>query len=110
MIEKPIEFRLHNKRGADARGISVPDGFAVLKGSCISLSEVPSISSAFSQKRAYLINQGTINKDHVFNKNHVFSSPSTAAAVVLGRNANGRVEWKTEEGQTLKEIEEKQLP
>jgi hypothetical protein len=35
-----------------------------------------------------------------------FSSPSTAAAVVLGRSANGRVEWKAADGRTLKEIQE----
>jgi hypothetical protein len=37
---------------------------------------------------------------------HSFSSPSTAAAVVLGRSANGRVEWKAVDGRTLKEIQE----
>ncbi|TXI89048.1 MAG: DUF4357 domain-containing protein, partial [Burkholderiaceae bacterium] len=36
-----------------------------------------------------------------------FSSPSTAAAIVLGRSANGRVEWKESSGRTLKEIQEK---
>ncbi|MEA5075931.1 MAG: DUF4357 domain-containing protein [Coriobacteriia bacterium] len=27
-----------------------------------------------------------------------FGSPSTAAAVALGRSSNGRIEWKTAEG------------
>jgi hypothetical protein len=31
----------------------------------------------------------------VFADNVAFDSPSAAAAVVLGRNANGRIEWKT---------------
>jgi hypothetical protein len=35
-----------------------------------------------------------------------FSAPSTVAAVVLGRSANGRVEWKGADGRTLKEIQE----
>jgi hypothetical protein len=35
----------------------------------------------------------------------VFSSPSTAAAIVLGRNANGLTEWKLKDGITLKEFE-----
>jgi hypothetical protein len=30
---------------------------------------------------------------------------STAAAVVLGRSANGRVEWKDAKGRTLKELQ-----
>lgn len=39
-------------------------------------------------------------------QDYSFSSPSTAAAVVLGRSANGRVEWKAEDGRTLKELQE----
>jgi hypothetical protein len=36
---------------------------------------------------------------------YVFTSPSTAAMVLLGRTANGRVEWKTADGRTLKELQ-----
>jgi hypothetical protein len=36
----------------------------------------------------------------------VFSSPSYAAALILGRGANGRVLWKDAEGRTLKELQE----
>jgi hypothetical protein len=42
-----------------------------------------------------------------FTQDFVFSSPSTAAAVVLGRSANGRVEWKDAAGTTLRERQEK---
>ncbi|MEY4756885.1 MAG: hypothetical protein RJA34_1783 [Pseudomonadota bacterium] len=41
-----------------------------------------------------------------FTQDYTFSAPSTAAAVVLGRSANGRVEWKGADGRTLKEIQE----
>lgn len=34
-----------------------------------------------------------------------FSSPSTAAVIITGRNANGLTEWKTKTGKTLKDIE-----
>lgn len=40
-----------------------------------------------------------------FTKSYVFDSPSTAAGVLLGRAANGRVEWKDAAGRTLKEIQ-----
>lgn len=40
-----------------------------------------------------------------FTQDFVFSSPSTAAAVVLGRSANGRIEWKDAGGRTLKELQ-----
>lgn len=34
------------------------------------------------------------------------TSPSLAAAVVMGRNANGRTEWKTISNKSIKDIEE----
>jgi len=40
-----------------------------------------------------------------FTKDYEFSSPSLAAAVVRGSSANGLVEWKNKDGQTLKAIE-----
>jgi hypothetical protein len=40
---------------------------------------------------------------------HVFDSPSSAAGVLLGRSANGRIEWKDSGGRTLKEVQEAQL-
>ena len=40
----------------------------------------------------------------VFTRDHLFSSPSTAAMVVMGRSANGWIEWKTALGKTLDEI------
>jgi len=39
-----------------------------------------------------------------FTQDYSFSSPSTAA--VLGRSANGRIEWKAADGRTLKELQE----
>jgi hypothetical protein len=36
----------------------------------------------------------------------VFKSPSAAAAILLGRNANGLTEWKDSSGLTLKQLRE----
>jgi hypothetical protein len=36
----------------------------------------------------------------------VFNSPSLAAAVVLGRSANGRIEWKNRKGHAVKQLQE----
>jgi hypothetical protein len=38
-------------------------------------------------------------------QDYTFDSPSAAAGVLLGRNVNGRTEWKDEEGRTLKQIQ-----
>ena len=43
-------------------------------------------------------------KNNIFTKDMLFLSPSTAAAMVLGRNSNGLTEWKDKNGKTLKEI------
>lgn len=39
-------------------------------------------------------------------QDYTFNSPSTAAGVLLGRSANGRIEWSDAQGRTLKEIQE----
>ncbi|MFV0268306.1 MAG: DUF4357 domain-containing protein [Draconibacterium sp.] len=35
----------------------------------------------------------------------LFKSPAYAAAFVIGGHANGLTEWKTDDGRTLKDIE-----
>lgn len=49
-----------------------------------------------------------VGESYVFQQDYSFSSPSTAAAIVLGRSANGRTEWKDETGRSLKEIQTRQ--
>jgi hypothetical protein len=41
----------------------------------------------------------------VFAQDYVFGSPSTSAGVIMGRTANGRDTWKTEDGRTLKQVQ-----
>lgn len=40
----------------------------------------------------------------VFTEDYLFPTPSRAAAIVLGRNANGWTEWKDKSGRTLHEV------
>ena len=46
-----------------------------------------------------------VNKKLVFKKDYLFSSPSAAAAVVMGRSANGLTEWRHKDGRILKAVE-----
>ena len=39
-----------------------------------------------------------------FARDYLFDSPSGAAAAVLGRTANGWIEWKNAEGRTLSQV------
>ena len=40
----------------------------------------------------------------VFTRDHLFASPSMAAMAVMGRSANGWIEWKAANGKTLDEV------
>lgn len=106
--QKDIYF-IKAARGANGSAVVTNEGVVVIEGSEIATSTVPSMAAAFINQRQKLIDQGVIQKANgklVFTKDYLFSSPSTAAAVVMGRNANGRIEWKDKKGKTLKEKEE----
>ena len=101
-------FYIKAARGADAQGEPTSDGFVVFKGSKVAGSTVPSITSNFKRLRNELIESGLIiksNGEYELSEDHVFSSPSTAAVIVMGRNANGLTEWKLKDGTSLKEFE-----
>lgn len=99
-------FFIKAARGADAKGLIVSDGFAVMKGSAIASSTVPSMSDNLMKLRSSLIEKGIIDENLKLTRDYIFTSPSLAVAVVMGRNANGRTEWKNEEHKTIKDIEE----
>jgi hypothetical protein len=104
---QPI-FNINAVRGANAQGQPTSDGFLVFKGSKASLTTVTSISPSFLNLRQSLINKGILqqNGDTLeFSVDHTFSSPSTAAVMVMGRNANGPLEWKLFSGKTLRDFE-----
>jgi glycerol-3-phosphate cytidylyltransferase-like family protein len=101
-------FFIKATRGADAQGEPTSDGFVVFKGSKASISTVDSITKNFINLRQQLIDKEIIklNGDIMeFPEDYIFSSPSSAATIVLGRNANGLTEWKLSSGMTLKEYE-----
>lgn len=100
--EKQETYCITAARGADARGFQTNEGFVVLKGSRIAESEVPSTPEPVKAKRVALIADKQI-ENFVLKKDVLFSSPSLAAAVVMGRSANGLVEWKLKGGSTLKD-------
>ena len=105
---KQFTFNLKAARGAEGKGQLTSDGFLVLKGSRAAAIVVKSWPQNFNVIRQKLIKDGIlINKEefYEFSEDYIFSSPSTAAAIVMGRNANGLVEWKLTDGKTLKEFE-----
>jgi hypothetical protein len=97
-----------NSSGANGRGIYTDEGLVVLKGSTGRAKNVPSIEGTSDERfRNKLIEQGVMHVEGervVFHKDHLFRSPSMAAVALMGRTANGWIDWKNKEGKTLKSI------
>jgi hypothetical protein len=107
----PVEFILSGS-GVNARGTLTPDGFLVHKDSMSVETTVQSFQSGYLALRNELIQSGVLIPDgggFRFAQNFLFKSPSAAGGVVLGRNTNGRKEWKTADGQTLAQIQAAQI-
>jgi hypothetical protein len=89
----------------DARGLYTPEGFVVLKSSTGRRANVASIvGTAHERFRNKLIEASVMEErgeNVVFLKDHLFGSPSAAACALLGRTANGWLEWKRSDGATL---------
>jgi hypothetical protein len=94
--------------GADGVGEYTTEGFVVLKGSRGRTENVASIQGTSNERlREQLVSDGVMaaqNGLYVFTRDHLFPSPSTAAMAVMGRSANGWVEWKASNGRTLDEV------
>lgn len=94
--------------GADGVGEYTTEGFVVLKGSKGRIENVASIQGTSNvQIRESLVQDGVMAPQdglYVFTRNHLFPSPSQAAMALMGRSANGWVEWKAANGKTLDEL------
>lgn len=94
--------------GANAKGFVSSGGFTVLKGSKISDHVVSSFKirgKSYFNLRNKLVTDEIIVND-IFEKDYEFNAPSAASAVILGRTSNGNIDWKSEDGRHLKNINE----
>ena len=99
---KEEEIYYINSIGLKASGAQSEEGFIVFKGSQSSEEFKKASSQSLRNKWNELRKQKIVDQG-VFLKDIIFSSPSTAAAMVLGRNSNGLTQWKNRDGKTLKE-------
>lgn len=81
------------------------EGFVVLEGSQVEIMDSPNLPASLKEMRQNLIASQVI-QDGVLKEKQLFSSPSYAAAFLLGLQTNGRTDWKNQDGRTLKELEE----
>ena len=101
------EFFFCKASGSNGVGLYTEEGFVVLKGSSGRLAAVPSLKESSLQFRQRVIDAGAAHAEGdllVFVKDHLFRSPSMAAVALLGRSANGWIEWKDKDGKTLDEL------
>ena len=104
------ETELFYCKGSGAEGVGeyTSEGFVVHKGSKGRAEIVASIQGTSNERlRNQLVVDGILSANNgqlVFTRDHLFSSPSMAAMAVMGRSANGWIEWKTAGGKTLDEV------
>lgn len=88
------------------------NGIEVQTGSEMNMKETPSLSGSYSNLRKTLVDKQIVKEKDgkfVFIENFEFTSPTTAAAIILGYSVNGRVSWKNSFGKTLKDIENEKI-
>ncbi len=110
-MDSPVFTLTNKKHNVEARAQQLGDEFTMLEGSQV-VATWAGTGKAESTERAYasyraqhrkLVADGSIQVRGdvgILTRDIPFGSPSTAAAVALGRSSNGRVEWKTADGTT----------
>jgi len=86
-----------------ATGKCTSEGFLVLAGSYINPDISDSLIPSYKNLRKKYESKISNN---ILNEDILFTSPSGAASFALGRTSDGRTDWKTENGKSLKEIED----
>ena len=102
-----ITFVLKGKVTSGKGRLLSNEKFEILKGTSIVLEVKSDNPSTFRRNKNLiedLMRKNLIEKledRYVFKENYIATSPSAAAILVLGRSANGWLEWKTYEGKLL---------
>lgn len=101
-----------NVKGIHALSVRTDEGIVVLSGSHAAKDTKPSLSEAYRKLKEQLITQSVLveeGQQYKFAKDHLFSSPSQAAAIIVGYSINGRESWRTDKGMSLGAVEAQAL-
>lgn len=98
-VESPVFEMRVLKEGVVATAQEIDGEFVVFAGSLARREWVGGESQHYRTLRLQLEDDGTLTpmdggESFQFTRDYVFRSPSAAAAMVAGRNANGRMEWQ----------------
>ena len=101
-----IFYCKHKESKASGRWVEETGEFVLFGGSMLRTGERPSMQASLVKKREQFIAEqcDIINGRIILRADYVASSPSIAAALILGRNSNGWTKWKDAEGKTLDEV------
>lgn len=115
-FEQPIEpasdqlaYSL-TRKGVVASGYETASGFVVRETSGAVMEETNSIPTHVHDLRAALIAKQVLlpSEDrYTFGQDYEFSSPSQAADVIVGGSVNGRTDWKTSDGHSLADVQDR---
>ena len=112
----PLFELVSKKHGLEAKAILIDGDFIVRAGSRARLEwsgKGASIEGGYASLHRELLQTGVLRADGdtaVFIQNYAFSSTSGAAAIVMGRSANGTTDWKVVgQNRTYKDWEADQL-
>jgi hypothetical protein len=107
-VHQQFETFFCNRSSAKGRGHYSQGSFVVHKGSSGRGMSVESTKGTWiEQMRQKLLETGVARLDGdrlMFESEYTFSSPSGAAAILMGRSANGWVEWTTDDGRSLDSV------
>lgn len=93
----------------NATGKVTTEGFVVFAGATLNEKmSVRSLSAGMQKQRKKLFDSSKVN-NLVTTEDILFSSSSAAADFILGYSVSGPKTWKTKDGRTLKELEDKQV-
>lgn len=106
--QEELMLYIFNKKQVIARCKRTREGFVVLKGSTIRMKNNKSLSNTTKAiQKKYVENKEIV--DGILKIDVLCNSPSAAAEFVLSRSVNGKEVWKTEEGLSLNDLEEKEF-
>jgi len=92
----PPQFEMRHKSGVKALAAEQEGEFVVLAGS-EALKDTGYVGTSYRELKNELVSAGVLVPEDDplrFARPYAFRSPSAAAAVVLDRSSNGRLEWK----------------
>lgn len=106
--QEELMLYIFNKKQVVARCKRTREGFVVLKGSTIRMKNNKSLSNTTKAiQKKYVENKEIV--DGILKIDVLCNSPSAAAEFVLSRSVNRKEVWKTEEGLSLNDLEEKEF-